>query len=1000
MEKLFGIPIDQLMIALLIVFGVGLVVLIVIALRNRVIFKLAIRNAPRRLAQSTLIVMGLMLATLLFSASLSTGDTLSHSVRVQALKDIGEVDILIQTEAQEASGQPVYFDQIYFETVREGLQGISEVEGVAPMAAEVAPVVAANTGLNEAQVNIIGYAEEWMSGFDRLEGEQGGFLSLAALAPGQVYISSDLANELDISSGGTVYTYFGALPSTLEVSGIYQKGANPSGIFQVAQGVGSSGDFSLVMPLTHLQAFTGNESKINFIIITNKGDAVQGAQHTEVVFNSLEPLLEESGLEIDLIKQDSLNDADEAGSTFSTIFLVFGQFSITAGILLIFLIFIMLAAERKSELGIARAVGAQRGHIVRMFAFEGAIYTLIAAAIGSLLGVAAGWGMVRIMAIAFGQVDLELTFAFNWRSIVIAYTMGMVLTFAVVIISSWRVSRLNIVRAIRDIAEPSIKRKTIKGLLLTTLIPVLGIFLTISGLQGEQLSFFMLGISLIIIGLPLVARRFGISDRVAFSAAGLGLIVWWLLPADVLESFIPEMQQGIEMFFISGIMLVIGAVWTVIYNSELLLAIIVRLFGRIKGLPPILKTAVSYPMQNRFRTGITLAMFSLIVFTLVVMAFITNSMGMVFEDTDTISGGYDIRANTSYTNPIPNMYLALQSNDGVNPNDFQAIGSLNGALVKVKQEETDQAFADMYLQGVDFGYTESVNYKFTMIADDYSSPREVWQTLQEEPGTVIVSSALVPTKVNYAMGGPTLEFQLEGFFIEDQILPTVFIKAQDPQTGVEERLRVIGVLDQQAFYASMMITSQDTVNSLLTQPVPPLSYMFQLRDNVDAEITARALELTFVQHGMQAESIEKEIRDISSANSMINNLLQGFMGLGLLVGIAALGVIAARSVVERRKQIGVLRALGFQKSMVQFSFLLESSFVALLGIGLGIALGAGLSVLIVDEISNAFEGITYQIPWVNILVIAFIAYGASLLTTYLPARQASKVYPAEALRFE
>ncbi|UCE97355.1 MAG: hypothetical protein JSV74_05210, partial [Dehalococcoidia bacterium] len=74
--------------------------------------------------------------------------------------------------------------------------------------------------------------------------------------------------------------------------------------------------------------------------------------------------------------------------------------------------------------------------------------------------------------------------------------------------------------------------------------------------------------------------------------------------------------------------------------------------------------------------------------------------------------------------------------------------------------------------------------------------------------------------------------------------------------------------------------------------------------------------------------------------------------------------------------------------------------VALLGIGLGIVLGAGLSVLIVDEISSAFEGITYQIPWINILVIAVIAYGASLLTTYLPARQASKVYPAEALRFE
>jgi putative ABC transport system permease protein len=405
-------------------------------------------------------------------------------------------------------------------------------------------------------------------------------------------------------------------------------------------------------------------------------------------------------------------------------------------------------------------------------------------------------------------------------------------------------------------------------------------------------------------------------------------------------------------------------------------------------------------MQNRFRTGITLAMFSLIVFTLIVMAFITNSFGIMFENTEIISGGYDIRADTSYTNPIPNIQTALQSAEGVTANDFQAIGSLNGALVKVKQEETDQELTDIYLQGVDSGYTESVNYKFTMMAEDYNSPKEVWQALQEEPGTVVVSSILVPTKVNYAMGDPTLDFQLEGFFIEDEILPEVIIQAQDPNTGGKQMLHVIGVLDQQAFYASMVITSQDTVNSLLSRSVPSLSYMFKLDSDVDAETKAKALELAFVEHGMQAEAIAGEIREFSSVNSMINNLLMGFMGLGLLVGIAALGVIAARSVVERRRQIGVLRALGFQKGMVQFSFLLESSFVALLGIGLGIALGASLSVQIINEMSDAFAGVTYQVPWSTILMIAIIAYGASLLTTYLPARQAAKVYPAEALRFE
>jgi ABC-type lipoprotein release transport system permease subunit len=42
----------------------------------------------------------------------------------------------------------------------------------------------------------------------------------------------------------------------------------------------------------------------------------------------------------------------------------------------------------------------------------------------------------------------------------------------------------------------------------------------------------------------------------------------------------------------------------------------------------------------------------------------------------------------------------------------------------------------------------------------------------------------------------------------------------------------------------------------------------------------------------------------------------------------------------------------------------------------------------------------YRIPWAALLLVIVVGYAASLLTTYLPARRASKVYPAEALRYE
>jgi putative ABC transport system permease protein len=264
----------------------------------------------------------------------------------------------------------------------------------------------------------------------------------------------------------------------------------------------------------------------------------------------------------------------------------------------------------------------------------------------------------------------------------------------------------------------------------------------------------------------------------------------------------------------------------------------------------------------------------------------------------------------------------------------------------------------------------------------------------------VVDFYMVPSRTDFSIGEYVPEFQLQGVFLEDDSLPEIHILAQDPLTGDEQRLRVIGVLNNGAFYGAGVMVSLQTLNSLAAEDVRPDSYMFRLNEGVDPANTAKALEANFVGNGMQAQDIAKEIRENASANQMMNTLLEGFMGLGLVVGIAALGVIAARSVVERRQQIGVLRALGFQKEMVQLTFLLESSFVALLGITIGVILGALLSLNLIHELGKDIEGLAFTVPWPNVLIVIFIAYGASLLTTILPARQAANVYPAEALRFE
>src|SRR3569623_1905172 len=104
MDELFGIPTGQLTLVLLGIFGTGALGLAVLAVRDRTSFRMAVRNVPRRKTQTVLIVMGLMLATLLFSAAFTTGATLTNSLRVHARHPFGRVDVVGTADLPESGG--------------------------------------------------------------------------------------------------------------------------------------------------------------------------------------------------------------------------------------------------------------------------------------------------------------------------------------------------------------------------------------------------------------------------------------------------------------------------------------------------------------------------------------------------------------------------------------------------------------------------------------------------------------------------------------------------------------------------------------------------------------------------------------------------------------------------------------------------------------------------------------------------------------------------------
>jgi putative ABC transport system permease protein len=169
------------------------------------------------------------------------------------------------------------------------------------------------------------------------------------------------------------------------------------------------------------------------------------------------------------------------------------------------------------------------------------------------------------------------------------------------------------------------------------------------------------------------------------------------------------------------------------------------------------------------------------------------------------------------------------------------------------------------------------------------------------------------------------------------------------------------------------------------------------KGGVDADAVAASLNGSFLANGAVAKSFHAIVDENLSRQQQFFKLMQGYLALGLVVGIAGLGVVMVRAVRERRRQVGVLRALGFEAGAVRSAFVTESGFVALEGIVIGTVLATITSWRLVGS-GNFGTGLSFSIPWLPLLLLVVGTFAASLLATATPARQASRIRPAVALR--
>jgi putative ABC transport system permease protein len=462
------------------------------------------------------------------------------------------------------------------------------------------------------------------------------------------------------------------------------------------------------------------------------------------------------------------------------------------------------------------------------------------------------------------------------------------------------------------------------------------------------------------------------------------------------------------------------------------------LFSGLSRFYAMMKLASAYPLQRRFRTGLSVIMFSLVVFAMTVMVVITSAMQSNYVDINTQTGGYDIQA-ISYFKPLPGTDIrATLAQHGINPNVFSAIGVRNTSVVGVIQPSADAPRWSLYpAQVVSGGFLQGYGLHLVARAEGFDSDSAVWQALQSHSDYALIDSSALPYNPNVVSNSPVYDpnaptaaaagapatppsfpaqftFSMSGIFQGDTSFPATPVWVTGIQNRAAVKLTIIGVVDNSdsghfGLYIPSSSYSAGSLDSGLQLFLPdnqgyysPQSYYFKAALGQNKRTLALALGSAFLDDGLEATVLEDAILQARGPRILLSDVLLGVVGMTLLLGVAALAITGTRAVIERRQQIGMLRALGCHRLLIQGAFLLESFLVGALGSIIGVILGLILAhnIFAVNFFEQFNLGLTFVIPWDQLAIIVGVALLATFLGALLPAWQAGKVAPAEALRYQ
>ena len=810
-------------------------------------------------------------------------------------------------------------------------------------------------------------------------------------AEGDVLISSRLSllnsSENVLFTGLVPWAYGDISPTTLEIEG-GMSSIDAPGLEELE---------SIIIGLVNLsdgEVLAASAEGERSILVVNGGNQSE----IEIWLDSISGV-ESMNLKILAVKENALESAEEGAGALSAMFLVFGAFTIGAGILLVLTIVMMLAESRRTDEAIMRAIGLKRSDMRSLALMEGMMTSAAASVLGGIFGLFLAWLVSLAFSSVFASAGADgIAYSFDIESMLIGMSAGFIIAMATLWGTAFWTSKLNIVQALRGLS-PMRKRAIPWWLILllivftgTGLLAGLSIF-TFDSSSSLRFALWHIMASCIIIGLVPVftfilphIRGWSIrnSGRNTMAAIGISLALWALSP----DSWAP-VDDGVKpdeiTFAVMGIIQVFAGVLILTGVAPRLASWVISKSFLAQRIGPVAKVSLAHPAAAPMRTAVIMGMFSLTVFSVIVLAgysvqFEEHSSGYV-EDA---SGDFEILLSSSRQVP-----LELSSNPAewdlteTNAGDIDAVGIVNRAVVWVDDGEDRIGYV---LRGVDSGFIEHG----AIPLEEWDSSlgetqQEAWEALKINQNVVFVDSsfALVDPNTGESISGMNLPI---GKSIS-------LIDISNP--GNSRQVVVGGILSQSSQLFSQGIWMDGEIVDEQYGGVVTRIYVSHTSD-ISSDDLEKSLSSDLAPDGVYTSVIEDEILLILGLIFAILTIFQAYLALGLIVGIAGIGVVTYRSVSERSGQIGMLRALGFRKRMVLSGMLIEVSWTSLLGMINGAVVAIAFHYALYQTFWEE-QGAELILPWFEVVSMVLGGWILVLLATWIPVTKATKVTPSQAL---